>query len=394
VARVQVQDGPQGATTAIEIRRENDGGKWALALVGLRSPETFFERGHTYRMQVWARDLLASNQSVGIVLANSNFAHRPTEASRYARYSDTSWHLLQRTFVVTAPAAPDTSLHIALPVTGPMRWQFTMASVREVVVPQPAQLRREADRVIDFTGAVGGPPDPGTWNHDVGGHGWGDNELQTYTQSTANAWLDGRGGLLLTARQEDWTGPDGITRHFTSSRLNTKGKVEVSPGSYVEAEITAPTGRGVRPAFWLLGANFDHVGWPACGELDVMEATQRSPAMVRQTIHVSRLSRPKQDAPYGENAPGGYTTLPQPRDSGPHRYGVYFDDKLVQFYVDRRPTLRFSAQEALERDRAWPFDRPQILVLNIAVAGVPDAAKFPVSMKVGAISVWANGVPF
>jgi beta-glucanase (GH16 family) len=206
--------------------------------------------------------------------------------------------------------------------------------------------------------------------------------------------LDGQGDLAITARSEEYTGSDGISRHYTSARLNTQGKVEVEPGSYVEAQLRAPVGPGLRPAFWLIGSDFARVGWPACGELDVMEGTQRSSAMVRQTIHLSRLSHPKDDAPYGENAPGGYTTLSGPRDRDVHSYGVYFDGNLVQFYVDRRPTLRFTAQEALEHDRAWPFDRPQVLVLNLAVGGNPDGAKMPATMTVGSISIWGQGVPF
>jgi hypothetical protein len=140
VSRVGISDGPQGSSTAVEVRREGDGGKWALALAGLRNPVAFFQRGHTYRMQIYARDLSASGQSVGLLLANSNFAHRPTEATRYARYSDSDWHLLQRTFAVTASAAPDTALYLSLPVKGPLRWQFTQASVREVEVPRPAEV--------------------------------------------------------------------------------------------------------------------------------------------------------------------------------------------------------------------------------------------------------------
>lgn len=395
VTREQVDGAPQGATTAIEVRRTGDGGRWSLALASLRDPKDFFRIGRTYRMQVYVRDLLASAQPIGILLANGNFGHRPTEATRYDRFGDASWHLLQRTFVATAPAAADTALYVALPVTGSMQWQLTLASVREVDVPKPeVRAEAEADRVIDFAGPAGAPPDAGVWTHQVGGHGWGDNELQTYTTSTSNAGLDGQGHLTLTARRQTAKGPDGIRRDYTSARLDTQGKVEVQPGSYVEAEIRATTTGGVRPAFWLLGSNWEQVGWPAAGELDIMEGARRNPYMIRQTMHMSRLSKPKDDWPYGLNASGGQTILGQPRDQGYHRYGVYFDGNVVQFYVDRKPALRFTAQEAQERDRAWPFDRPMFLLLSVAVFGNVDSSGFPASMSVQRISIWGQGVPF
>jgi beta-glucanase (GH16 family) len=396
VSRVTVENAPQDVGTAVEVRRRGDGGRWALALAGLREPKTFFRVGRTYRMQVYVRDLLASAQPVGMLLSDANFGSRPTDASRYERFSDEAWHLLQRTFVATAPGDIDTSLYLALPVTGPLRWQFTLASVREVQTAAPAELGEEAtpDRVLDFGGAAGSPPDPSVWNHEVGGHGWGGDELQTYTTSTANAAVDGQGRLTLSVQREQRTGPDGITRNYTSARLNTLGKVEVQPGSYVEADLRVPVTPGVRPAFWLMGTNLERVGWPAAGELDVMEAVRSDPSRIRQTIHTSRLTRPRQDAPYGENARGGTTALGSRRDQGYHRYGVYFDGNIVQFYVDRKPTLRLTAQEAQERDRAWPFDRPMFILLSAAVAKGVAEAGLPAALSVDTISIWSSGVPF
>jgi Glycosyl hydrolases family 16 len=393
LTRVPITNGPSGVSTAVDVRRAAGRGRWTVVLADLRTPETFFQKGHTYRMQAYVRDVRASGYSAGIHLANSNFAHRPTETSQYGRYTDDSWHLLQRTFVATHPARSDTALYFDLPTAGRLWWQITLASVREVTLPTPPRVSGDPSTVLSFEGEEGAAPDDRVWSHEVGGNGWGNEELQTYTESTSNAHLNGQGALVLTARREDATGPDGIPRHYTSARLSTVDKFTIPPGSYIESSIRAPTGEGVRPAFWLLGANLSDVGWPACGELDIMEGTQRSVSLVRQTMHFPRVSNLSEDSPYGEYDPGGYTSLGAPRDAASHRYGVYFDSEVVQFYVDRKPRLRLTKQEAFERHRTWPFGQPQHVVLNIAIGGDPGETKFPVSMEVGKISIWRGGVP-
>jgi hypothetical protein len=391
--RANVEDGPRGARTAVEIRGEQSSGKWAMALASLRRPDNFFRPGHTYRMQAYVRDLRASGQSIGLLLANGNFTHRPTAESRYGKYADTSWHLLQRTFVAKAAGHADTALYFELPVGGPSLWQITRASVQEVSLPKPPVFLGSPSKVLSFDGPMGAAPDSRVWTAELGGHGWGNGELQTYTASGSNAQQTGRGELVLTARREEATGPDGITRQYTSARLETIGKLAVQPGSYVEASMRVPTEVGIRPAFWLIGSNFREVGWPACGELDVMEATRRSPAMIRQAMHFPRTSDLSEDAPYGEDAPKGYTSLDSPRDARFHRYGVYFDDQLVQFYVDGKPRLRLTRNEASDRARTWPFGQPQFMVLNLAVGGDPSATTFPVNMTVSQVAVWQGGVP-
>jgi beta-glucanase (GH16 family) len=392
ISRAKISAGPEGVSTAVELRRA-DPGKWAFALAGLREPTSFFKVGFTYRLRAYVRDLNATNGSIGIMLANSNFEHRPSLEYAYGRYKDDSWHLLQRTFTVTTAADSDTELYFDLPTHGPLRWEITLASVRQVSLPAPRTVSGPPSTVLTFDGPKGAAPDPKVWRHEVGGNGWGNGELQTYTDASSNVSLDGSGSLQLTARREEAIGTDGIRRQYTSGRISTVGKFEVEPGSYVEGSIRAPVGVGMRAAFWLIGANFADAGWPQCGELDIMETTQRSPAMVYQTIHFPRTSNLSADAAYGESAPRGYTRLSSPRDARTHRYGVYFDKDVVQFYVDRQPRLTLSRQEAVERDRTWPFGQPQHLVLNIAITSPPPAAELPVEMKVSDISIWEGGVP-
>jgi beta-glucanase (GH16 family) len=243
---------------------------------------------------------------------------------------------------------------------------------------------------LTFAGPDGANPDTKVWSHEVGSHGWGNDELQAYTARRSNAHLDGAGNLRIVARHQDPKVSGAGTPRYSSARLSTEGKFEVQPGSYVEATVRAPFQQGVRAAFWLLGTDIASAGWPACGELDIMETT-RSAATIRQAVHTSRIDDPKVDAPYGEFAPGGRTALKDSSES--HRYGVYFDKDLVAFFVDGQERLRLTRDEAFEKNRSWPFNRPQSLRLAIAVDDEVPASRFPLSMEVSQISVWRGGVP-
>lgn len=393
--RVSVDDGPGGTgTTAVEVRRTGNGDS-SHALATLHDPERFLREGNTYRLQAYVRDRRPSGRSIGVLLADIDHGPGSPIAQRYERLSDRSWHLLRRTFVAKADGEPDTALFLDLPSRGPMSVQVTGASLRRATPSRPSRPPRPSGpptTKLTFAGPRGAPPNPRVWVHEVGGNGWGAHERQTYTARTANARLDGRGRLSVIARAEKLTGGDGFTRSYTSARLRTN--LAVQPGSYVEAKLVAPVGRGLAPAFWLIGANFDRVGWPACGELDVMETSQSRPGSIRQTIHLSSLTHPSRDRPYGDQVAAGRTTMSRGADRTMHRYGVYFDDSTVQFFVDGRRRLSLTRREAIESGRAWPFGRPQRILLNVAISGPTNPATLPATMTVSSISVWAHGVPF
>ncbi len=392
VRRVALADGPQGARTAVDLQRAGDSGPWAFALGALQSPESVFQVGHLYDLQASVRDVSASGKSLGLLLANSNFANRPTAASQYGGYDDDAWHVMSLQFVATSRGAADTSLYLALPEFSPFHWQVTEASVREVESAVPPAVASPPTKVIGFDGPQGSAPDPHVWHHEIGGNGWGNNELQTYTGSTDNAYVDGKGRLVIAVRHEDKTGADGIDRKYTSARLTTQNSVEVRPGSYVEAPIRAQVGMGMWPAFWLIGTNNPKVGWPASGELDVVEAWGNAPTRALSTVHMPKAGAPSVDAKQA----GIPTDLGAPLDKQTHTYGVYFDGEMVSFFVDHHPTMTLTAEEANASGAAWPFGSPQYLVLNVAVDGHQDPAKtsFPQTMTVGPIAIWTNGVPF
>lgn len=170
--RVALTDHPAGAGTAVEVRRREPAGRWSQVLADLHDPAGWFEVGRTYRMQAWVRDLNASGEPLGMLLANRNYRHRPAAAREEVRLDDTSWHLVSHTFVCIAPASVDTALYFDMPTTGGVRWQITAASVRQVEVDAPPPLTGPATRVLRFDGAAGTPPDPAEWGHDLGA-GWG-----------------------------------------------------------------------------------------------------------------------------------------------------------------------------------------------------------------------------
>lgn len=395
LTRVSTPPSPAGVTTAADVAAASPSGQWAMVLIALRQPLVYFRVGSTYRMQLWERDVTGSGASLALVLANQNYRARPSTASMTAAHKDTDWHLVSRTFVATAPGGEDTALYVQLPADQAFHYQLTGASLLPVTVPAVPRVDGPPAQVVSFDGPAGSPPNPAQWNRETGGNGWGNNELETYTKNVSNAQLDGAGHLVITARRETRTGPDGIRRDYTSARINTQGKVVVQPGSYVESTIDVPVGDGVWSAFWLIGSNFPQVGWPASGELNVMEVAGADTTWVHTAAHMAKMGDPRALAEFGWGDAGGSTDLGADLRARPHSYGVYFDGQTVRFYIDRKEHMAIWAQDAATAGWDWPFGKPESLVLNIAIgAGDPTNTPFPQNMTVGPISIWQGGKPF
>ena len=433
VSRVDGVDGRFAGSTALQVTRTATDGTWGEVLGDLSAPDSYFKVGTTYRMSVWVRDLTGSG-NFGMLIANGNYIHRPSDDSVYTTFHDSKWHQLSKTFVATQQASADTKFYLGLPSKGQVNMQMTGAqvvsltpaaatatttpapttSVAPVVStptaapttpiaapttattppPAPAGTTSSPARVITFDGAAGSAPNSSDWNYEIGGGGWGHNELETYTNSTSNSYLDGNGHLVITARRQTATGPDGITRNYTSARLSTANKVVIQPGSYVEASITAPVGAGLWPAFWTVGANINQVGWPRSGEMDILESTGSQPTVNHTNLHMSRLSNPDENNQVGWGYNGATQDLGVSMDAGPHLYGVYFGADEVRFYIDHKLTERYTAAQAAASDRAWPFSSAQYLVLNVAVeSSTPSSTTFPRSMVVGPIGIYPK-MPF
>ena len=231
----------------------------------------------------------------------------------------------------------------------------------------------------EFTQPDGTMPDPGKWAFDLGGDGWGNDELEYYTSRTNNARIE-HGNLLIEARQEELGG-----RHYTSARLLTKGKwswVYVR----VEARIKIPHGPGMWPAFWMMGTNIDAVGWPAGGEIDIMENIGREPGMVHGTVHGPGYS--------GGNGIGGSFVLPGGKAFADefHVFAVEWETNRIRWLVDNNPFFSVTPK-SLPKGAKWVFTAPQFLLLNLAVGGAwpgnPDATTvFPQRMLVDYVRVY------
>ena len=236
----------------------------------------------------------------------------------------------------------------------------------------------------DFNGANGSAVDSTKWSFDIGGNGWGNNELQTYTNRTTNAFLN-KGSLVIKVLKENVTGPDNITREYTSARLLTKNKFTQMYGRF-EARIKLPQGQGIWPAFWMLGDNIQSVGWPKCGEIDIMENIGHEPSIVHGTLHGPGYS--------GANGISAAYTLPKVRKFADdyHTFAVEWEPNAIRFYVDSF-LYKTRTPEDLPPGATWVFDRPFFLILNVAVGGFfpgnPDATTtFPQLMHVDYVRVY------
>ncbi|MGO4209291.1 family 16 glycosylhydrolase [Terriglobus sp. 2YAB30_2] len=235
----------------------------------------------------------------------------------------------------------------------------------------------------EFNGADGAPPDPTKWSIVTGGRGFGNHELEQYTDRSENVHQE-RGHLVIMARKEAFTGTDGIAREYTSARLQTKGKFAQKYGRF-EARIRIPKGQGMWPAFWLLGSDIDAAGWPACGEIDVMENVGFEPMKVHGTLHGPRYS--------GDSPLTGAYTLPRGAFSDDfHVYAVEWDEHEIRFFVDGH-LYETQTTDSIPGNKRWVFDHPFYLLLNLAVGGdwpkSPDATtQFPQQMLVDYVRVY------
>ncbi len=235
----------------------------------------------------------------------------------------------------------------------------------------------------EFTGPAGTSPDAARWGYETGGHGWGNDELQSYTDRPANASLNGNGSLAIAAHRERWRGTDGIERRYTSARLFTKDRYEFRYGT-VEARIKVADGQGIWPAFWMLGHDAWTSGWPESGEIDIME-TFNTTKDVYTTIHGPSTGST------GKYFVGTWHPSPVPWSADYHVYGVRWQPDLLEFTIDGRVVHTVRPADVPEGGR-WVFDKPAYLLLNVAVggwAGPPDTTTaFPRTMLVDWVRVY------
>ncbi|HEY7839015.1 MAG TPA: glycoside hydrolase family 16 protein [Terriglobales bacterium] len=246
----------------------------------------------------------------------------------------------------------------------------------------------------EFNGPAGAPPPAAQWTYDRGNRrGWGNNELENYCapedhadpcSARPNIYQDGHGHLVIQARRD-------AAGRWTSGRLKTQGLYQTSFGR-IEARMKLPLGAGLWPAFWLLGTGPG--GWPAEGEIDIMEhVPQLGSGTIQSTIHAADF--------FGGHGLHGQATLPKGATvaSGFHTYGVIWKPGSIQFYLDH-PAHPFVTLTPPTPQSSWPFDDsatdPFEILLNLAVGGNwpgPPGATTPPTAKllVDYVRVYKNG---
>ena len=217
-----------------------------------------------------------------------------------------------------------------------------------------------------------GLPDPNKWGYDIGGSGWGNNELQYYTNQLKNAFV-ANGKLTITAYKEEMEG-----RNYTSARLITKNKGDIKYGR-IEVRAQLPAGLGTWPAIWMLPTDWVYGGWPSSGEIDIMEHVGYDQDVIHITTHSEKyyfkINTQKSATKKIENASTQY-----------HVYRLDWTPEKITGYIDNE--LIFTNVNEGTDYKAWPFDQRFHLLLNIAVGGDWGGAKgidetaFPASMLV------------
>jgi beta-glucanase (GH16 family) len=235
---------------------------------------------------------------------------------------------------------------------------------------------------------VDGAPDASLWNFEIGDGsaqgipGWGNNELQYYTDRSENVTVQ-NGVLIITANEESFSGSQ-----YTSARITTQGKFEQAYGRF-EARIKLPTGKGLWPAFWLLGGDCDVNPWPQCGEIDIMEYLGDQPTTIFGTVHGPGYSG-------GESISKEYNLTNDRFDNGFHIFGIEWGPDFINYYVDGDLYQSITPATVAEETNGageWVFDHPFYIVLNVAVGGnLPGSPNsdttFPQRMLVDYVRVY------
>jgi beta-glucanase (GH16 family) len=228
----------------------------------------------------------------------------------------------------------------------------------------------------EFDGPSNSAPDPAKWTYDLGNGGWGNQELETYTNLLENAYVDGGGHLIIRVERSGST--------FTSARLKTQGLFSARYGT-IESRIRLPFGQGIWPAFWMLGTSITSTGWPRCGEIDIMENIGREPSINHGSVHGPGYS--------GGNAISGLYTLPGSARFADdfHIFAIQWAPGTVTFSVDGAAYKTVTAG-SLPAGAPWVFDTSFFLLLNVAVGGTfpgaPDTStQFPQQMMVDYVRV-------
>lgn len=243
----------------------------------------------------------------------------------------------------------------------------------------------ETQKIVNFKNLVlqdefnsPGAPNPDLWGYNIGTgqNGWGNNELQFYTDRSKNVTIQ-NGYMIITAHKESYNGSS-----YTSARLLTKGKFEQKYGRF-ETRMRLPWGQGIWPAFWMLGADIDTNPWPGAGEIDIMEFRGQNPSTILGTVHGPGYSA-------GQSISKSYTLNHDRFDTDFHVFGIEWGPEYVNFYVDN---VLYNQITPADVPGEWVFNKPFYILINLAVGGnfvgsPNNETVFPQTMLVDYIRVY------
>jgi len=245
------------------------------------------------------------------------------------------------------------------------------------ITPEPTpEWERSGWTLIWQDEFEGSELDPEKWVAEIGGHGWGNNEYQFYTDRPENVRLE-KGNLVIEARKEFF-----IRRHYTSGRIKTQGLFSFTYGR-VEARMKLPYGQGIWPAFWMLGDNIDEVPWPLSGEIDIVEHIGKEPRRIYGTVHGPGYS--------GSGGIGHFSTLPENSlQEEFHTFAIEWDPGEIRWFVDDEQFFKLTPEQV---NKEWVYDHPFFILINLAVGGYwpgyPDESTvFPQFLTVDYVRVY------
>lgn len=249
--------------------------------------------------------------------------------------------------------------------------------ISEPLIQQSAPVTGRSTLWADeFDGPVNSSPNPTRWGYDIGTD-WGNAQLEYDTARPENVSLDGAGHLRITARQESYLGSN-----YTSGRITTKAFFAQAKGRF-EARIKLPVGQGIWPAFWLLGNDIGTVGWPACGEIDIMEYRGQEPNLVHGSLHGPGYSG-------GAAITKSFGFTNNRFDVDFHVFAVEWGEDYIDYYVDDTLYQRIRPEDA---SGEWVYNHPFFIILNVAVGGnyvgfPTPQTPFPQTMLVDYVKVY------
>lgn len=223
-----------------------------------------------------------------------------------------------------------------------------------------------------------GFPNQNKWTYDIGGHGWGNNELQYYTEKDPDNVKVENGHLIITARKENYK-----ENTYTSCKLTTKGKEEWQYGR-IEVRAKLPSGKGSWPAIWML-PNVEELDWPHDGEIDIMEHVGFDPGRIHGTVHTEAYNHTK-------GTQKGMQILVEDAQQEFHEYAIEWTSEKIDWFLDDQKYHTFENEHT--GNATWPFDKPFYLILNLAVGGNWGGAQgvdeniWPQSMEIDYVRVY------